>query len=132
MGVVGLTRLVYHRIFLMPETRDVFYDLACEGASIAEAEGVGLIDGHGPFQIRALTQETRAEAHQRLQAVGQRMEAAGETQVRVSILQSIDRGRPFEVQAVFADLVDIADSHGLEVPTLRAVTRLLTAAMPGG
>ena len=132
MGVVGLTRLVYHRIFLMPETRDVFYDLACEGASIAAAEGVGLIDGHGPFQIRALTQESRAEAHQRLQAVGQRMEAAGETQVRVSILQSIDRGRPFEVQAVFADLVEIADGHRLEVPTLRAVTRLLTAAMPGG
>jgi len=132
MGVVGLTRLVYHRIFLLPETRDVFYDLACEGASIAAAEGVGLIDGHGPFQIQALTRESRAEAHQRLRAVGQRMEAAGETQVRVSILQSIDRGRPFEVQAVFADLVEIADGHGLEVPTLRAVTRLLIASMPGG
>ena len=132
MGVVGLTRLVYHRIFLMPETRDVFYDLACEGAAIAAAEGVELIDGHGPFQIRALTQESRAEAHQRLLTVGQRMEAAGETQVRVSILQSIDRGRPFEVQAVFADLVEIADGHGLEVPTLRAVTRLLIGSMPGG
>lgn len=132
MGVVGLTRLVYHRIFLIPETRDVFYDLACEGAAIAAAEGVNLIDGHGPFQIRALTQEDRAEAHQRLQAVGERMEAAGETEVRVSILQSIDRGRPFEVQAVFGDLVEIADGHGLEVPTLRAVTRLLAAAMPSG
>lgn len=132
MGVVGLTRLVYHRIFLMPETRDVFYDLACEGASIAAAEGVELIDGHGPFQIRALTQESRAEAHHRLAAVGQRMEAAGETEVRVSILQSIDRGRPFEVQAVFGDLVEIANGHGLAVPTLRAVTRLLAAAMPGG
>lgn len=132
MGVVGLTRLVYHRIFLMPETRDVFYDLACEGAAIAAAEGVELIDGHGPFQIRALTQESRAEAHKRLAAVGERMEAAGETEVRVSILQSIDRGRPFEVQAVFGDLVAIAEGHGLEVPTLRAVTRLLTAATPGG
>ncbi len=131
MGVVGLTRLVYHRIFLMAETRDVFYDLACEGAAVAAAEGVELIDGHGPFQIRALTQESRAEAHQRLAAVGEGMEAAGETGVRVSILQSIDRGRPFEVQAVFGDLVDIADGHGLEVPTLRAVTRLLVAAMPG-
>lgn len=131
MGVVGLTRLVYHRIFLMPETRDVFYDLAREGASIAAAEGVELIDGHGPFQIRALTQEGRADAHRRLAAVGERMEATGETEVRVSILQSIDRGRPFEVQAVFGDLVEIADHHGLEVPTLRAVTRLLAAAMPG-
>ena len=132
MGVVGLTRLVYHRIFLLPETRDVFFDLACEGASIAAAEGVELIDGHGPFQIRALTQESRGEAHQRLQAVGKSMEAAGETEVRVSILQSIDRGRPFEVQAVFGDLVEIADGHRLEVPTLRAVTRLLAAAMPSG
>ena len=131
MGVVGLTRLVYHRIFLMPETRDVFYDLACEGASIAAAEGVELIDGHGPFQIRALTQESRADAHQRLRAVGEGMEAAGEIEVRVSILQSIDRGRPFEVQAVFGDLVDTADGHGLEVPTLRAATRLLAAGMPG-
>ena len=93
---------------------------------------MALIDGHGPFQVRALTQEGRAEAHQRLQAVGQRMEAAGETEVRVSILQSIDRGRPFEVQAVFTDLVEIADVHGLEVPALRTVTRLLVAAMPGG
>lgn len=132
MGVVGLTRLVYHRVFLLPETRDVFYDLACEGASIAAAEGVELIDGHGPFQVRALTQESRSNAHKRLQAVGERMEAAGETEVRVSILQSIDRGRPFEVQAVFADLVEIADGHGLAVPALRTVTRLLTAAMPGG
>lgn len=132
MGVVGLTRSVYHRVFLTPETRDVFYDLACEGAAIAAAEGVALIDGHGPFQVRALTQEGRAEAHQRLQAVGERMEAAGETEVRVSILQSIDRGRPFEVQAVFTDLVEIADAHGLEVPALRTVTRLLVAAMPGG
>ena len=132
MGVVGLTRSVYHRVFLMPECRDVFYDLACEGAAIAAAEGVELIDGHGPFQVRALTQEDRAEAHQRLQAVGERMEAAGETEVRVSILQSIDRGRPFEVQAVFTDLVEIADAHGLEVPALRTVTRLLVAAMPKG
>lgn len=132
MGVVGLTRLVYHRVFLMAETRDVFYDLACEAASIAAAEDVELIDGHGPFQVRALTRERRAEAHQRLAAVGERMEAAGETEVRVSILQSIDRGRPFEVQAVFGDLVEIADSHGLEVPALRTVTRLLAAAMPQG
>ena len=132
MGVVGLTRLVYHRVFLMPETRDVFYDLICEGAAIAAAEGVDLIDGEGPFQARSLTKEGRAEAHERLRAVGERMEAAGETEVRVSILQSIDRGRPFEVQAVFADLVEIADGHGLEVPALRTVTRLLTAAMPAG
>ncbi|WP_419918181.1 ketopantoate reductase family protein [Candidatus Poriferisocius sp.] len=131
MGAVGLTRLVYHRIFLRPETRDVFYDLACECASIASAEGVELIDGHGPFQVRALTRESRAKAHQRLTAVGERMEAAGQTEVRVSILQSIDRGRPFEVQAVFGDLVEIADRHDLAVPVLRTVTRLLTAAMPG-
>ena len=97
----------------------------------SSTEGVELIDGHGPFQIRALTQESRSDAHQRLLAVGEGMEAAGETEVRVSILQSIDRGRPFEVQAVFGDLVDTADSHGLRVPTLRAVTRLLAAAMPG-
>ncbi len=132
MAVVGLTRMVYHRVFLTPETRDVFYDLMCEGAAIAAAEGVELIDGHGPFQVRALTQESRTEAHQRLRAVGERMEAAGQTEVRVSILQSIDRGRPFEVQAVFADLVEIADGHGLEVPALRTVTRLLAAAMPSG
>lgn len=132
MGVVGLTRVVYHRVFLVPEIRDVFYDLICEGAAIAAAEGIELIDGHGPFQARALTRESRAEAHERLRAVGESMEAAGETEVRVSILQSIDRGRPFEVQAVFGDLVETADGHGLEVPTLRTVTRLLAAAMPTG
>ncbi|WP_420435163.1 ketopantoate reductase family protein [Candidatus Poriferisocius sp.] len=132
MGVVGLTRLVYHRVFLEPEARDVFYDIMREGASIAAAEGVELIDGDGPFQARTLSSVGRQEAHERLRAVGEAMQAAGETEVRVSILQSIDRGRPFEVQAVFGDLVEIADGHSLEVPILRTATRLLTAAMPRG
>ncbi len=132
MGVVGLTRLVYHRIFLLPETRAVFLDLVCEGASIAAAEGVELIDGSGPFQVRALTRESRQDAHRRLEAVGEGMEAAGQTEVRVSILQSIDRGRPFEGQAVFGDLVEIAEHHGLDVPALQTVTRLLAATLPKG
>jgi len=80
------------------------------------AEGVELIDGSGPFQVRALTRESRQDAHRRLAAVGEAMEAAGQTEVRVSSLQSIDRERPCVGRAVLGDLGEIAEHHGLDGP----------------
>jgi ketopantoate reductase len=37
------------------------------------------------------------------------------------MLQSLETGRRLEVDAVFADVVAVADEHGLAVPLLRAV-----------
>ena len=54
-------------------------------------------------------------------AIGAAMVGRGQTSIRVSMLQSVESGRRLEVDAVFGDLVDVADRHGVAVPLLRAV-----------
>jgi ketopantoate reductase len=53
------------------------------------------------------------------------MVANGQTETRVSMLQSVESGRRLEVDAVFGDLVAVADEHGLAVPLLRAVSDVI-------
>jgi ketopantoate reductase len=125
MGTTALTRLAYHHMFVQPGAREVFLDIVTEAASIAAAEGVELIDLPGPMQAGALIRLPRAEALARLAAIGEHMVATGQTNVRVSMLQSIESGRPLEVGAVFRDLVEVADRHSVHVPLLLATTRLL-------
>lgn len=125
MGMSALTRMFYHRIFELPGNREAFLDLAHEAASIARAEGVELVDLPGPLQAGYLVGLPRNEALNVLRDLAARLVSTGQTQVRVSILQSIDRRRPTEVGAVFSDLLHIADRHGLDLPRLRFVTNVV-------
>lgn len=125
MGVVSLTRSFYHNVFLHPDLREVFLDLMIEAASVAHSEGVELLDLPGPLQVATLLGSPRPAALEVLRSIGENLVATGQTQVRVSALQSIERGRPLEVDAVFAPLADRAASRGLETPLLQAVTRLV-------
>jgi len=55
------------------------------------------------------------------------MEAAGMTEIRVSMLQSVERGRRTEVEAVHGFIVRRAADHGVPVPTQMLVYGLLKA-----
>jgi 2-dehydropantoate 2-reductase len=125
MGMSALTRMYYHRIFELPGNREAFLSLAHEAASIARAEGVDLVDLPGPLQAGYLVSLPRNDALAVLRDLAARLVSTGQTQVRVSILQSIDRRRPTEVGAVFSDLLQIADHHGLDLPRLRFVTNVV-------
>ena len=127
MGVVGLTRQDYHRVFLQPDSRAVFLELVREAASVAVADGAVLVDLPGPLGVASLLSLTDDEAMRRLEAIGQEMAESGATNVRVSILQAIDRQRPLEIDAVFSDVVSVAHAHGIDVPLVENVTRLLAA-----
>jgi len=127
MGVVGLTRQDYHRVFLQPDSRAVFLELVREAASVAVAAGAVLVDLPGPLGVASLLSLTDDEAMRRLEAIGQEMAESGATNVRVSILQAIDRERPLEIDAVFSDVVSVAHAHGIDVPLVENVTRLLAA-----
>jgi 2-dehydropantoate 2-reductase len=127
MGLSALLRLAYHHVFIEPGAREVFLDVVSEAAEVAAAGGVTLVDFPGPLQIGSMVAIPRGEALARLAALGASMVASGQTSVRVSMLQSIDSNRPLEVQAVFGDLVRLADHHHLGVPLLRAVTQLVTS-----
>lgn len=121
MGMSILLRLPYHHVFVEPDARACFYDIVADAAQVAAAAGVTLVDLPGPLQAGSLMGAPRAEALERLSELGAQMVEAGQTSVRVSMLQSLESGRRLEVQAVFGDLIALADEHGLEVPVLRAV-----------
>jgi 2-dehydropantoate 2-reductase len=125
MGLSALLRLPYHHLFVEPGARHVFYDVIADAAAVAVAEGATLVDLPGPLQAGSLLAGSRRDALDRLAAVGQAMVASGQTTTRVSMLQSLETGRRLEVQAVFADLLAVADRHGLAVPLLRAVAALV-------
>ena len=125
MGLTALTRMDYHRVFELAGNRAAFLDLAHEAAAIARAEGVGLVDLPGPLKAGHLVALPREEALTELAAIGRMLRESGQTAIRVSMLQSIERRRPTEVGAVFSDLVELADRHGLDLPRLRMVTGVL-------
>ncbi len=125
MGVVALTRSIYHRMFVTPALREVFLDLLCEVAQVAHSEGVPLIDLPGPMRVHTFTTLPREEALEVLREFGEHLVATGQTSVKVSALQSIERGRPLEVDAVYAPLVRRAGERGLDVPLLAGVSRMM-------
>jgi 2-dehydropantoate 2-reductase len=128
MGVVGITRLAYHRVFLDDQAALMFLDLIGEAASVAAAEAVSLTDLPGPLQIATLSAAGRDEGREVLRRVGRAMVAAGQTDVRVSVLQSLETGRRTEVEAVHGEVLRRAGLHGIDTPVLRTVTRALRAA----
>jgi 2-dehydropantoate 2-reductase len=121
MGMSILLRLPYHHVFTEPPARRVFYDLVAEAASVATAAGARLVDLPGPLQAGSLMALPRDAALAALARLGDAMVARGQTATRVSMLQSLETGRRLEVDAVFGDVVAVADEHGLEAPLLRAV-----------
>ena len=127
MGVVGLTRQDYHRVFLQPDSRAVFLELVREAGSVAVADGAKLVDLPGPLGVASLLSLADDDALGRLEAIGYEMVESGATNVRVSILQAIDRQRPLEVDAVFSNVVSVARAHGIDVPLVENVTKLLAA-----
>jgi 2-dehydropantoate 2-reductase len=127
MGMSILLRLPYHHVFTEPPARRVFYDLVAEAATVATAAGARLVDLPGPLQAGSLMALPRDDALEALARLGRDMVARGQTATRVSMLQSLETGRRLEVDAVFADVVAVADEHGLEVPLLRAVTDVARA-----
>jgi len=127
MGVVGLTRQRYHRVFLEPGSREVFLELVREAALVAVADGAEVVDLPGPLGVANLLSLADEEATMRLETIGREMVESGATNVRVSILQAIDRRRPIEIDAVFADVISVARLHDVNVPLIENITRLLTA-----
>lgn len=125
MGVVALTRSIYHRMFVTPALREAFLDLMCEAALVARSEGVPLIDLPGPMRVQTFTTLPRDQALDVLREFGEHLVATGQTDVKVSALQSIERGRPLEVDAVFAPFARRAAERGLDVPLLAGVTRMM-------
>ena len=125
MALPALTRLPFHETLLSPELAGVYVALVREGARVAQAAGVELDDGALVFPIRTISTAPEAEAIELVREQGRRLERAGMTDVRVSMLQSIERGRRLEVEAIHGYVVREAERLGVAVPTVDLCYRLL-------
>lgn len=125
MAITALTRLPFHQAFVVPDLAEVFLDLIVEGAAVAAAAGAAVDDWPHILPVRTLADAPRAEGLAIIRQRGEAMVEAGMTQVRISMLQSIERGRPTEVDAIHGTLVAAAARLGVAVPVTATVQRLI-------
>jgi 2-dehydropantoate 2-reductase len=127
MALAVLTRMHLHELLLSPDLARIYVRLAREGATVAEAAGVELDDGPLDFPLRRIVSADDDEAVELVRNEGRRMETAGMTRIRVSMLQSVERGRRTEVETVHGFVVREAVRLGVPVPTSELFYSLLEA-----
>lgn len=120
-----LTRLNFHHAFVVPELAEVFLDLIIEGVRIATAAGVGVDDWPAILPVKTLTALPRDQALRRIAEHGQHIIDVGMTDIRISMLQSIERGRRTEVEAIQGHLLRRGDRLGVDAPATRLAYRLI-------
>ena|SRR5215211_4748890 len=120
----ALTRLPYYQVCKHPDLAALFVDLTHECAAVACADGVQIGDYQG-FNPYTLVTLPRAEAIAALIARGGAMEAQGLTEMRISMLQDLLRGRPTEVEETLGYVVRRAGDSGVDVPHTRFAYRVI-------
>ena len=125
MALTALTRHWFHEDFLAPELASLFLDLVLEGAEVALAEGVEVDDWPSLLRLRTLTQLPYDQALDLIDGHGHKLVSAGATRVQISMLQSVERGRWTEVEALHGVLARAAVRHGIAAPATRICYRLL-------
>jgi len=127
MALPALTRAYLHEVFLSPELARVYVQLVREGVAVAEAAGVELDDEPIAFPLREIAAAPDEDAVALVFEQGRRFEEAGMTSVRVSMLQSIERGQRLEVEAIHGFIVREGARLGVPVPANELCYRLLAA-----
>jgi 2-dehydropantoate 2-reductase len=127
MTLCALARVPFHRELLDPALAALHAALVAEGVAIARAAGVDVDDWPGMFPVRTLAVVPAAEAVGLLHARGRAMAAAGSTDVRISMRDDVERGRPIEVEAVQGFLARAATRAGVDAPLTQASYELVRA-----
>jgi 2-dehydropantoate 2-reductase len=127
LALPALTRLHLHEVLLSPDLAAVYVQLAREGVAVATAAGVELDDGPLDFPLRSIAAAAPDEAIGLVRAEGRRFEESGMTSVRVSMLQSIEKGQRLEVEAIQGFVVREGARLGVPVPANELCYRLLAA-----
>jgi 2-dehydropantoate 2-reductase len=115
MSITAPTGLVMHAALLDPELAALFVGLVREGTAVANASGIEIKDVRGLFPLQSIA-ETGPEL---VQATGRALEQRGATNVRVSMLEDIRRGRRLELDDVHGFLIAEAQRLGIDVPLIR-------------
>ena len=123
-SIACVTRLALHEIYLAPELAALFVELSREVAQIAERRSVPLEDFPG-FAVRSVCTAPFEAAVQSVIARGRTLVEKGMTQVRISTLQDLERGKPTEAEETIGYAVGLARQLGLAIPKLEVLYRII-------
>ncbi len=119
-----LTRLSLHQIYLDRGLATLFVELCREVSQIAERQGIALEDFRG-FAVKTVCSVPFEEAVESVIARGRAMVEQGVTQVRISTLQDLERGKVTEADHTIGYIVRLAATLGLAVPKVELLYRVI-------
>lgn len=122
-----VTRLYLHQIYLDRGLATLFVELCREVAQIAERMRVPLEDFRG-FAVKTVCSLPFDEAVESVIARGRAMVEQGVTQVRISTLQDLERGKVTEADHTIGYVVRLAATLGLAVPKVELLYRIIHGA----
>jgi len=119
-----VTRLRIHEMYQDPSLATLFVELSREVAGVAARLGIPLVDCQG-FPVKTLCSQPFDAAVESVIARGRGMQERGMTQVKISTLQDLERGKRTEAEHVIGYVVDLAAAHGVAVPKLALLYRVI-------
>jgi 2-dehydropantoate 2-reductase len=119
-----VTRLHIHEMYQDRSLAALFVELAHEVAGVAARLNIPLVDCQG-FPIKTLCSQPFDAAVESIIARGRAMQERGMTQVRISTLQDLERGKRTEAEHVIGYVVDLAAANGAAVPKLALLYRII-------
>lgn len=119
-----VTRLHVHEMYQDPSLAALFVELSHEVAGVAARLDIPLVDCQG-FPVKTLCSQPFDAAVQSVIARGRAMQERGMTQVKISTLQDLERGKRTEAEQVIGYVVDLAAAHGVAVPKLALLYRVI-------
>lgn len=119
-----VTRLHVHEMYQDPSLAALFVELSREVAGVASRLGIPLVDCQG-FPVKTLCSQPVDAAVESVIARGKGMQERGMTQVKISTLQDLERGKRTEAEHVIGYVVNLAAAHGVAVPKLALLYQVI-------
>lgn len=119
-----VTRLPLHQIYQSRALATLFVQLTREVGRVAEPMGVPLVDCQG-IPVKTLCSLPIERAVESVLVRGRTMQERGMTQVKVSTLQDLERGKRTEADQVIGHVVRLAAAHEVPIPTLTLLSRVI-------
>lgn len=127
MAVAALSRLYWHDVLLDDDLSRLLVSLVREVNEVAGRHGIELIDLAGLLPVATIAARSAAEGRAEIQQLGKELVESGATQVKVSMLQSIEKGRRTEVETLLGFIHREAVRLQLDLPRTETCYRLLAA-----
>ena len=119
-----VTRLFIHQLYLYRDLATLFVELSREVAQVAKCLNIPLDDFRG-FEVKTVCTGPLEEAVASVMRRGKVMQERGMTGVKISTLQDLERGKRTEVEEVIGYVVRLAEEHGVAVPKLQLLYRII-------